>query len=244
MDHRIAQCPIPDPRNGPAGGTTPNKPKENKPNARVYAITQEEADNSNDVVAGTILINNIPAYRFAKKLGAKPVNLEEPYRVATPPNRILETRTLYRNMGILIEDQNFKANLIQINMVEFDVILGMDWLAKNHTLVDCHGNTVTIQAPHQEKLLFRGKTKERKTLLSASQTWKAMKSGEKVYLAMLSEVKKETALTLEEIPVVREFPDVFPEELPGELSDREFTIKASREKLEIKMGFSDQLNAN
>ncbi|XP_073061989.1 uncharacterized protein [Primulina eburnea] len=52
MGHRIAQCPFPDPRNGPAGGTAPNKPKENKPNARVYAITQEEADNSNDVVAG------------------------------------------------------------------------------------------------------------------------------------------------------------------------------------------------
>ncbi|XP_073051214.1 uncharacterized protein [Primulina eburnea] len=50
MGHHIAQCSFPDPRNGPAGGTTPNKPKENKPNAGVYAITQEEADNSNDVV--------------------------------------------------------------------------------------------------------------------------------------------------------------------------------------------------
>ncbi|XP_073304524.1 uncharacterized protein [Primulina huaijiensis] len=88
MGHRITQCPFPDPRNGPADGTTPNKPKDNKPNARVYAITQEEADNSNDIVAGTILINNIPAYvlfdcgathsflskRFAKKLGTKPDN--------------------------------------------------------------------------------------------------------------------------------------------------------------------------
>ncbi|XP_073271009.1 uncharacterized protein [Primulina huaijiensis] len=126
MDHRIAQCTLPDPRNGPAGGTTPNKSKENKPNARVYAITQEEADNSNDVVAGTILINNIPAYvlfdcgathsfmskRFAKKLGAKSDNLEEPYRVATPANRILKTRTLYRDIGVLIDNQSFKANLI------------------------------------------------------------------------------------------------------------------------------------
>ncbi|XP_073291078.1 uncharacterized protein [Primulina huaijiensis] len=131
MDHRIAQCPLPDPRNGPAGGTTPNKPKKNKPNARVYAVTQEEADNSNDVVADTILINNIPAYvlfdygvthsfmskRFAKNLGAKPDNLEEPYRVATPANRILETRTLYRDIGVLIDNQSFKANLIQLNMV-------------------------------------------------------------------------------------------------------------------------------
>ncbi|XP_073307151.1 uncharacterized protein [Primulina huaijiensis] len=222
MGHRIAQCPFLDPRNGPAGGTTPNKPKENKSNARVYAITQE-ADNSNDVVAGTILIKNILAYVlfdcgdtrsfmskiFSKKLGAKPDNLEEPYRVATPANRILETRTLYRDISVLIENQNFKANIIQLNMVEFDVILGMDWLAKNHALIDCHGKMVTIQAPHQEKILFHGKTKERKTLLSASQTWKAMKSREKVYLAMLSEVNEETALELEEIPVVQEFPDVF-----------------------------------
>ncbi|XP_073313425.1 uncharacterized protein [Primulina huaijiensis] len=140
LGHRIAQCPFPDPKNGPAGGTTPNKPKEDKANARVYALIQEEADNSNDVVAGTIQINNMPAYvlfdcgathsfmskRFAKKLGTKPDNLEEPYRVATLANRILETRTLYRDIGVLIDNQNFKANLIQLNMVEFDVILGMD----------------------------------------------------------------------------------------------------------------------
>ncbi|XP_073286357.1 uncharacterized protein [Primulina huaijiensis] len=182
MDHPIAQCPFPYPRNGLAGGTTPNKPKENKPNARVYALTQEETDNSNDVVAGTMLINKIHAYvlfdcdtthsfmskRFAKKLGTKHDNLEEPYRVATPANRTLETRTLHWDISVLIENHNFKANVIQLNMVEFDVILGMNWLAKNHALVDCHGNMVIIQAPHQEKLLFHGKKRKRKTLLSAS----------------------------------------------------------------------------
>ncbi|XP_073318139.1 uncharacterized protein [Primulina huaijiensis] len=195
MDHRIAQCPFLDPRNGPEGGTTPNKPKENKLNARVYALTQEDADNSNDVVAGTILINNIPAYvlfdcgathsfmskRFAKKLGAKPDNLEEPYRVAIPANRILETRTLYQNISVLIENQNFKANLIELKIVEFDVILGMDRLAKNYALVYCHEKT----------------------------------------LAMLSEGKEETTLALEEISVLQEFPNVFPEEHPGTIPDRE-----------------------
>ncbi|XP_073300254.1 uncharacterized protein [Primulina huaijiensis] len=159
--------------------------------------------------------------RFAKKLGTKPNKLEEPYRVATPANRILETHTLYRDISVLIENQNFKANLIQLNMVEFDVILGMDWLANNHALVDCHGNTVTIQALHQEKLLFHDKTKEQKTLISASQTCKTMKSGEEVYLAMLSEVNEETTLALEDIPVVQEFPDVFLEEFPGTIPDRE-----------------------
>ncbi|XP_073295882.1 uncharacterized protein [Primulina huaijiensis] len=247
MDHRIAQCPLPDPKNSPAGETTPNKPKENKTNARVYALTQEEADNSNDVVAGAIVINDISAYvlfdcgathsfmskRFAKKLGAKPDNLEEPYRVATPANRILETRTLYRDVSVIIENQSFTANLIQLNMVEFDVILGMDWLAKNHALVDCHGKMVAIQAPHQEKLLFHGKAKERKTLLSASQTWKAMKSGEEVYLAMLSEVKEGTTLTLEEIPIVQKFPVVFPEELP-ELKELKEQLQELLDKKQIR----------
>ncbi|XP_073271506.1 uncharacterized protein [Primulina huaijiensis] len=219
MGHRIAQCPLPDPRNGPAGGTTPNKPKENKPNARVYAITQEEADNSNVVVAGTILINNIPDYvlfdcgathslmskRFAKKLGAKIDNLEEPYRVATPANRILETRTLYRDISVLIENQNFKNGLVS----QESYFSRLSWKDGNHP------------SSVQEKILFHGNTEERKTLLSASQTWKAMKSGEEVYLAMLSDVKEETELALEEIPVLQEFPDFFPEELSGTIPDRE-----------------------
>ncbi|XP_073019342.1 uncharacterized protein [Primulina eburnea] len=77
VGHRIRDCP-----DNKEKGTGPSKQQENKTNARVYAITQEEADNSNEVVAGTSLLNKIPAYtlfdcgathsfvsrRFAKKL--------------------------------------------------------------------------------------------------------------------------------------------------------------------------------
>lgn len=89
LDHHISQYLFFDPRYGQAGGATPNNPKENKPNPRVYALTQEQADNSNDVVEGNILINKMYtcmlfycgathsyiAKRFAKKLRAKPDNL-------------------------------------------------------------------------------------------------------------------------------------------------------------------------
>ncbi|XP_073123563.1 uncharacterized protein [Henckelia pumila] len=197
--HHIAQCTLPNPMNVLTVGTPSNKPKENNPNTMVHVLTQEKADNSNDVVASTILINKIPAYvlfycgamhsfmakRFAKKIGVKPDNLEEPYRVATPANQTLETQNLYRDVSIRIETKEFKADLIQLNMVEFDVV------------------------------------KERKTLLYASQTWKALKKGKEFYLSIISEVKMEAELRIENIPVVREFPDVFPEELPGKTSDRE-----------------------
>ncbi|XP_073137010.1 uncharacterized protein [Henckelia pumila] len=84
LGHQISNCPEPvKPKTGPIPGTTQNQPKEAKPNARVFAITQEEADDANEVVAGTIFINTEPAYvlfdfsvthsfiyrRFAKKLG-------------------------------------------------------------------------------------------------------------------------------------------------------------------------------
>ncbi|XP_073039340.1 uncharacterized protein [Primulina eburnea] len=58
-------------------------------------------------------------------------------------------------------------------------------------------------------------------MLSASQARKAIKGGEEIYLELINEIKKEEVPKLEDIPIVQEFPDVFPEELPGEILDRE-----------------------
>ncbi|XP_075507477.1 uncharacterized protein LOC142544302 [Primulina tabacum] len=240
--HRIAECPTA--ANRPAGpnrgtgsntGAGPSKPKEDKPNARIFAMTQEEADDATEVVSGTILTQSVPAYalfdygathsfmskRFAKKLGRKPDKLTEPFRIATPTSRAMETDEIYRDCEISINNQTFSADLIQLIMVDFDIILGMDWLARNNEVVDCKGKEVKLRTPNQEEVVFHGKSKGRKSLLSASQAWKAMKSGEDIYLAMVSEAKEEVELKLEDIPVVRDFPDVFPEELSGTVPDRE-----------------------
>ncbi|XP_073024228.1 uncharacterized protein [Primulina eburnea] len=189
LGHRIAECP--------------SKPKEDKPNARVFAITQEEVDNANEVVSGTILIQQVTAYalfdcgathsfisrRFAKKLRYKPENLTEPFRIATPESRAIETHEIYRDCKVSISDQTFSADLIQLIMVDFDIILGMDWLARNNAIIDCKGKRVKLRTPDQEKIVFHGKSKEQKSLISASQAWRAMKSGEDIYLAVVSEVK-------------------------------------------------------
>ncbi|XP_075473943.1 uncharacterized protein LOC142505001 [Primulina tabacum] len=133
----------------------------------------------------------------------------------------METDEIYRDCEISINNQNFSADLIQLIMLDFDIILGMDWLERNNAVVDCKGKEVKLRTPNQEEVVFHGKSKGRKSLLSASQTWKAMKSGEDIYLAMVNEAKEEVELKLEDIPVVRDFPDVFPEELSGMVPDRE-----------------------
>ncbi|XP_073064147.1 uncharacterized protein [Primulina eburnea] len=116
--HRIAECPTaanrptgPNKGTGPNTGAGPSKPKEDKPNARIFAMTQEEADDATEVVSGTIQIQSVPAYalfdcgathsfmskRFAKKLGCRPDKLTEPFRIATPTNRAVETDEIYRD---------------------------------------------------------------------------------------------------------------------------------------------------
>ncbi|XP_075483566.1 uncharacterized protein LOC142523719 [Primulina tabacum] len=240
LGYRIANCPEPLKRSTkPNADANLNKPRENKPNARVFAITQEEADDANDVVAGTIFVNEMPTYvlfdsgathsfiskRFTKKLGLTPELLVEPFRVATPTSKTVETHRVHRKCKICINEHLFQAELIQLNMVEFDIILGMDWLARNNVMVDCKGKSVRLRTPNQKEVVYHGKSKERKSLLSASQAWKAMKSGADIYLATVNVVKEEIELKPGDIPIVRDFPDVFPEELPGTVPDREIEFE-------------------
>ncbi|XP_073022245.1 uncharacterized protein [Primulina eburnea] len=240
LGHRIANCPEPLKRSTkPNADANPNKPRENKPNARVFAITQEEADDANDVVAGTIFVNEMPAYvlfdsgathsfiskRFTKKLGLTPELLVEPFRVATPTSKTIETHRVHRQCKICIHEHLFQAELIQLKMVEFDIILGMDWLARNNAMVDCKGKSVRLRTPSQKEVVYHGKSKEQKSLLSASQAWKAVKSGADIYLAMINVVEEEIELKPVDIPIVREFPDVFPEELPETIPDREIEFE-------------------
>ncbi|XP_075489572.1 uncharacterized protein LOC142528410 [Primulina tabacum] len=119
VGHQIKECP-----ENKEKGAGPRKQNENKTNARVYAITQEEADNTNEVVAGTILLHDIPAYtlfdcgatysfmsrRFAKKLKLEHNILNEPLRVATPASKTIETHKVYRNCKILSANKLLKWN--------------------------------------------------------------------------------------------------------------------------------------
>ncbi|XP_075481117.1 uncharacterized protein LOC142521825 [Primulina tabacum] len=113
LGHRIDDCPE-NKEKGIKPNTENHKPRENKPNARIFAIMQEEVDNSNDVVAGTILINKMHAYVlfdcgathsfvskiFAKKLKIEGETLSEPLRVSMPARKTIETYKVHQNCKI------------------------------------------------------------------------------------------------------------------------------------------------
>ncbi|KAL0409461.1 UNVERIFIED_CONTAM: hypothetical protein Sradi_1880500 [Sesamum radiatum] len=206
--HKVSECPQPDPRVNalvprPLNPTPSQRSKGNpaKGNARVFAMTQAEAANAEDVVTGTITVDNLQAYalfdcgathsfiskKFAKHLNRARVSLDEPYRVTTLGNTVLVTNVVYPNCEISLDSYKLKANLIQINMREFDVILGMDWLVCSFAHVDCRGKIVNFHPPNGEGFFFQGGTKgqPRKTctILSAARAVRAIKKGCEALLA-------------------------------------------------------------
>ncbi|XP_075492554.1 uncharacterized protein LOC142530617 [Primulina tabacum] len=100
--------------------------------------------------------------RFTKKLGLTPEILVEPFRVTTPTSKTIETHRVHRKCKICIHEHLFQAELIQLNMVEFDIILGMDWLERYNAMVDCKGKSVRLRTPDQKEVVYHGKSKERK----------------------------------------------------------------------------------
>ncbi|KAL0463313.1 UNVERIFIED_CONTAM: Transposon Ty3-G Gag-Pol polyprotein [Sesamum latifolium] len=205
-------------------------------------MTQEQADHTEDVVTGTIIINDLDAYtlfdcgathlfvakKIAKLLDCEPELLDEPYRVATPGDKILVTNLIYRNCTVGIENAKLIVDLIQINMREVDVILGMDWLAKHFVHVDCRNKVINFHPPTKEGFTFCWNRKYRyrdsSSLLSATQSRRLIRKGCEAYLALLIDTNKEE-MQLENIPILRKFPDIFPDDLPGPPPDREIDFK-------------------
>ena len=89
----------------------------------------------------------------------------------------------------------------------------MDWLKNYNAQIDCKENQVALKSPEGRTIIFKGQ-KQSKKFLTILQAKKLLRQGCKAYLAHVMENQKEVR-NLEEVLVVNEFPDVFPDELPG-----------------------------
>ena len=130
-----------------------------------------------------------------------------------------------RHQGI-IHLLELHVDLILLKLHDFDIILGMDWLETHHALVDCFAKKVTFHIPRQPKFYFErsfGYTPIQ--LISVMKAQSLLKKGFEGYLDYI--VRDDKDVKLEDIPIVRDFPDVFLEELHGLPPKREveFTIE-------------------
>ncbi|GJT32202.1 hypothetical protein Tco_0922621 [Tanacetum coccineum] len=109
-----------------------------------------------------------------------------------------------------------------VELGSFDVIIGMDWLTKYHAVIVCDEKIVRIPFGN-EILIVRGNGsnnghESRLNIISCTKTQKYLLKGCHVFLAHITAKKaedKSEEKRLEDVPIVRDFPDVFPEDLPG-----------------------------
>ncbi|KAM1121635.1 hypothetical protein ACFX19_003335 [Malus domestica] len=143
-----------------------------------------------------------------------------------PRGEICYVSCVYPGYLMLVEDVVMPANLILLDIVNFNVILGTYWLHYNHANIDCYGKTVTFHHPGLPEVAFAGeRSRVRHGVIFAIRAKKLLEKGCQGYLAYVV-LNDNVPSSVEDVRMGRHFPDVFPDDLPGLPPDRyvEFTI--------------------
>jgi hypothetical protein len=227
MGHISKNCPSP--RQGGASNTPrPNNPPPQAPHqgakppqapkrGRLNYTTTEEISEDADVLMGTLLINSYPALvlfdsgatlsfinkKFMLHSKLQMQTLPLPYHIDSPGGEII-SKHFVDKVPILIEGATFQANLLILDKLGLDIILGMNWLEKHDGVIKCGPRTIDLLHPSGNRVLSL--TKKEVCL----------------YAMMGTE-----ATVVENIPMICKYPDVFLEEIPGMPPDRdvEFVIE-------------------
>ncbi|GJW93461.1 putative reverse transcriptase domain-containing protein [Tanacetum coccineum] len=160
--------------------------------AKVYVVGNAGTNPDSNVVTGTFLLNNHYAYilfyigadrsfvstAFSSQIDITPTTLDHYYDVELAEGQIIGINTIIWGCTLNFLNHPFNIDLIPVELGSFDVIIGMDWLAKYHVVIKTEDN-----------------------------------SGEK---------------RLEDVPIVRDFPKVFPEDLSGLPPTRQNSIWSLR----------------
>ncbi|GKD10399.1 putative reverse transcriptase domain-containing protein [Tanacetum coccineum] len=217
-----------------SGNKTGNQTGGNKATAKAYAIGGGGTNPDSKVVTGTFLLNNCYASMlfdsgvdrsfvsttFSTFLDVAPSTLDTSYAVELADGRISETNVVLRGCTLGLLGHPFNIDLIPVELGSFDVIIGMDWLAKYHALIVCDEKVVRIPCG-DEVLIIRGDNcdgESKLNIIACTRTQKYIQKGCQVYLAQVTSKKveeKSEEKRLEDVPIVREFPEVFPKDLPG-----------------------------
>ncbi|XP_070049382.1 uncharacterized protein [Nicotiana tomentosiformis] len=188
----------------------------------------QDAQASNAVVTGILSICSFDALAlidpgsthsyvssyFDLRFGRQPELLNDPFLVATPVGEFLLAEYVYRACRIRVEGRDTLADLIVLDMIDFNILMGMDWLSSCYAIVDCHAKIVKFEISNEPSfILKRGQVPEICKVISFMKAQRLLKKGCLVLLAIVNDTREET-ISIENVPVVREFSDVFPEDLP------------------------------
>ena len=223
---------VPPDRTAPRGATSSVGGGAN----RLYAITnRQEQENSPNVVTGMIKVFTFDVYALldpgaslsfvtpyvANKFDVLPERLCEPFCVSTPAGESILAERVYRDYPVSINHKSTMVDLIELDMVDFDFILGMDWLHACYASIDCRTRMVKFQFPSEPVIEWSSSSAVPKgRFISYLKARKLVSKGCIYHLVRVNDSSVEIP-HFQSVPIVREFPEVFPDDLPGIPPERE-----------------------
>ncbi|KAA3483475.1 DNA/RNA polymerases superfamily protein [Gossypium australe] len=136
-------------------------------------------------------------------------------RVSNPLGKCVLVDRACKGCPLMIKGHCFPANLMLLSFDEFNVILGMDWLTTHDVIVNCGRKFIELKCESGDLIRVESDKQDRLPIvISSLLTQKYLRKGYEAYLAFVMNVK-ETELRMEPIPIVCDYPNVFPEELLG-----------------------------
>ncbi|GJY98015.1 putative reverse transcriptase domain-containing protein, partial [Tanacetum coccineum] len=133
-----------------------------------------------------------------------------------PPSRrgALHTNTVLKGYTLNLVNHVFEIDLMPIELGTFDVIIGMDWLVKHDAVIVCGEKVVRIPCGNKMLIVESDKGVSQLKVISCIKARKYVERGCHLFLAHMKKNKSKEK-QLEDVPVIYDFPEVFPEELPG-----------------------------
>nr|GEV37299.1 putative reverse transcriptase domain-containing protein [Tanacetum cinerariifolium] len=195
---------------------------------RAYMLRDRNAHQDPKVVTGMFLLNqhlvkvlfdsgadrSFISISLASMLNISSITIDTFYDIEMADRNLLSTNTVIKGCTLTLLNQPFEIDLMSIKLGSFDVVIGMDWLSKYHAKILCDVKVVHIPI-NGETLIIRGdRSKTRLNLISCIKTERYISRGCQVFMIQVME-KKSDEKRLEDIPVVKEFLDIFPEDLLG-----------------------------
>uniref|UniRef100_M1DZB8 Gag-pol polyprotein n=1 Tax=Solanum tuberosum TaxID=4113 RepID=M1DZB8_SOLTU len=86
---------------------------------------------------------------IVRKLCIVAQSLDRPFVISTPVDESIIARRVYRGCMVEIIDRQTSVDLVELEMVDFDVIMGIHWLASCYANVDCRTKIVRFHFPKE-----------------------------------------------------------------------------------------------
>ncbi|KAD4888036.1 hypothetical protein E3N88_20109 [Mikania micrantha] len=160
-----------------------------------------------EVVNGTFLVNNhyasilfdtgadksFVSIDFEPLLATPRVRSDKSFTVEVADGEPITLDSVIHNCSLNLNEHHFPIDIIPMQLGSFDIIVGMDWLSKNHAKVICFEKYIRIPLADAQKYL------------------------RKKYVAFLAHIveKKDKEKKIQDVPVIRDYPEVFLDDLIG-----------------------------